>query len=92
MKAVKGYTKEYYKAECIEEGGEPFEFSSFEEAARHLAYMGRYSVEIAKQGIENDTNCDWIFFEDGSVIFRYYGINYDKEYMEKLRREYSGNR
>lgn len=87
MKAVKGYTKEYYKTECIEEGGEPFEFNSLSEAAGHLANMGGYTVEVAKQGIENDTNCDWILFEDGSVIFRYYGINYDKEYIDQLRNE-----
>lgn len=85
MKAVKGYSKEYYKKECIEEGGEPFEFNSLGEAASHLANMGGYAVEVAKQGIENDTNCDWILFEDGSVIFRYYGINYDKEYIDQLR-------
>lgn len=87
MEAVKGYTKEYYKTECIKEGGEPFLFSTLEEAAGHLANMTRYTMEIAEQGIKNDTNCDWVLFEDGSVIFRYYGRVYNREYIDRLRNE-----
>lgn len=85
MKAVKGYTKEDYRKECIEEGGEVFEFNSCSEAAQHLANMAGYTAEIAEEGIKNDTNCDWIIFEDGSVLFRYYGKNYDEDYISGLR-------
>ena len=39
----------------------------------------------AIDGIKNDTNCDWILFEDGSVIFRYYGKGYNEKYTDELR-------
>ena len=41
-------------------------------------------LEDARNGILNNTNCDWILFEDGGVLFRYYGTNYDAEYIRKL--------
>ena len=85
MKAVEGFTKEDYKKECAADGGEVFEFRTCEDAAKHLANMAGYAVEVAKEGILNDTNCDWVIFGDGSVLFRYYGVNYDKEYIERLR-------
>lgn len=88
MKAVKGYSKDYYKKECAQEGGEAFEFSSMDQAAEHLANMGGYTLEAARAGIENDTNCDWIYFEDGSVLFRYYGRGYSTNYInQNLRKQ-----
>lgn len=85
MKAVEGYTKEEYKKECEADGGEVFEFASLEEAAEKLADMKGYSAEDAEEGILNGTNCDWILFEDGTVLFRYYGKNFDKKHIEALR-------
>lgn len=35
--------------------------------------------------IINDTNCDWVFFEDESVIFRYYGKGYDETIINEMR-------
>ena len=84
MRAVEGYTKGDYKTECVAEGGEVFEFSSLDEAAGHIANMTGQTIEVARDGILNDTNCDWILFEDGGVLFRYYGRNYDQEYISKL--------
>jgi len=85
MKAVIGYTKEEYKKECEADGGEAFEFASLKKAAEQLANMKRCSTEDAEEGILNGTNCDWILFEDGTVLFRYYGRNFDKKDIEELR-------
>ncbi len=85
MKAVKGFTKEDYKKECIADGGEVFEFASIGEAAESLASWMRCTEKVAEDGIRNGTNCDWIVFEDGSVFFRYYGRNYGEEYIKALR-------
>ena len=85
MKAVEGYTKAEYKKECEANGGETFEFDSLKEAAEQLADMLGYSVEVAEEGILNGTNCGWILFEDGTVLFRYYGKNLDKTHIEMLR-------
>ena len=85
MKAVKGFTKEDYKKECIADGGEVFEFASIGEAAESLASWMGCTEKVAEDGIRNGTNCDWIVFEDGSVFFRYYGKNLDKTHIEMLR-------
>ena len=85
MKAVKGFTKEDYKKECIADGGEVFEFASIGEAAESLASWMGCTEKVAEDGIRNGTNCDWIVFEDGSVFFRYYGKNLDKPHIEMLR-------
>lgn len=85
MKAVEGYTKDDYKTECAAEGGKVFEFSSLDEAAGHLASMAGQTMEVAREGILNDTNCDWVLFADGGVLFRYYGRNYDKDHIATLK-------
>ena len=38
----------------------------------------------ALDGILNDTNCDWIVFDDGSVIFKYYGSGYDGNIINEM--------
>ena len=79
MKAVKGYTKSDYIAICKEEeGGEVFNFKSMDKAAE-------YSKKEAVAGIIDDTNCDWVFFEDESVIFRYYGRGYNETIINEMR-------
>ena len=80
MKAVKGYTKNDYIAICKEEeGGEVFNFKSMCEAVEYIAkFLPGSSKKEAVARIINDTNCDWVFFEDESVIFRYYGKGYDE--------------
>ena len=72
MKAVKGYTKNDYIAICKEEeGGEVFNFKSMCEAVEYIAkFLPGSSKKEAVARIINDTNCDWVFFEDESVIFR----------------------
>lgn len=40
--------------------------------------------EVALDGILNDTNCDWIVFDDGSVIFKYYGRGYDESIINEM--------
>ena len=80
MKAVKGYTKNDYIAICKEEeGGEVFNFKSMCEAVEYI------SKKEAVARIINDTNCDWVFFEDESVIFRYYGKGYDETIINEMR-------
>ena len=77
MKAVKGYTKHDYIMICKEEGGEVFSFASIDEAAE-------LPTDVALDGILNDTNCDWIVFDDGSVIFKYYGKGYDESIINEM--------
>ena len=43
------------------------------------------SKKEAVARIINDTNCDWVFFEDESVIFRYYGKGYDETIINEMR-------
>lgn len=86
MNAVKGFSKQEYVRECKEEGGEVFGFISLDEAAEYLCKMTQtITIGEAKAGIENDTNCDWVLFKDGSVIFRYFGKGYNEKYTDELR-------
>lgn len=85
MKAVKGYTKHDYTMICKEEGGEVFSFASIDEAAGYFSMFGHeVPTNIALDGILNDTNCDWIVFDDGSVIFKYYGSGYDGSIINEM--------
>lgn len=70
MKAVKGYTKNDYIAICKEEeGGEAFNFKSMCEAVEYIAkFLPGSSKKEAVARIINDTNCDWVFFEDETII------------------------
>ena len=73
MKAVKGYTKHDYIMISKEEGGEVFSFASIDGAAGYFSMFGHeLPTDVALDRILNDTNCDWIVFDDGSVIFKYY--------------------
>jgi hypothetical protein len=87
MKAVKGYTKNDYIAICKEEeGGEVFNFKSMCEAVEYIAkFLPGSSKKEAVARIINDTNCDWVFFEDESVIFKYYGKGYDETIINEMR-------
>lgn len=66
MKAVKGYTKDYYRngmsAPVI------LEFDNIGAAAEYLAKKHGLNEEYAAESIINDTNCDAIWFDDGTVI------------------------
>ena len=85
MKAVKGYTKHDYIMICKEEGGEVFIFASIDEAAGYFSMFGHeLPTDVALDGILNDTNCDWIVFDDGSVIFKYYGRGYDESIINEM--------
>ena len=85
MKAVKGYTKHDYIMICKEEGGEVFSFASIDEAAGYFSMFGHeLPTDVALDGILNDTNCDWIVFDDGSVIFKYYGRGYDESIINEM--------
>lgn len=66
MKAVRGYTKDDYQKET----NAPIvkEFDTIAQAAAYLAKKHSASVEYMTSSIMNDTNCDAIYFEDGSVI------------------------
>lgn len=87
MKAVKGYTKNDYIAICKEENGEVFEFKTMDEAAGYITkFAPDFSKKEAIAGIKNDTNCDWVFFEDGSVVFKYYGKGYNETVISEMRK------
>ena len=66
MKAVKDYTKDYYRkatsAPIIKE------FAAIEAAAIYLSEKHNTSVNHMISSIMNDTNCDAVYFPDGSVI------------------------
>lgn len=65
MKAVKGYTKDSYR----QSAPSTTEFQSIEAAAEHLAKMWpEHNADFYAKSIMNDTNCDAVYFEDGSVI------------------------
>lgn len=78
MKQVKGYTKEDYVKQCVEEGGTPVEYKDMAEASDALAAIlkerGRTGLTLAEiaDRIIDDTNCDWLLMEDGTVLFRDY--------------------
>ena len=85
MKAVNGYTKHDYIMICKEEGGEVFSFASIDEAAGYFSMFGHeLPTDVALDRILNDTNCDWIVFDDGSVIFKYYGRGYDESIINEM--------
>lgn len=89
MKAVEGFSKEWYKEECKKEGGEPLEIETLDEAVVHLANMKNLTMENARISIQGSGNCDWVVFEDESVLFRYYGRAYDEAYInEHIRGKY----
>jgi len=63
MKAVPGYTKDdYRKAPVV------LDFSTIAAAAEYLAQKYNQSIQDMEAAILNDTNCDAIYFDDGSVI------------------------
>ncbi len=64
MKSVKGYSKEYYK----NRSPVAKEFETIENAAEYLASKYGSTVKKMKDSILNDTNCDAVYFEDGTVI------------------------
>lgn len=69
----------------IQEGGEVFSFASIDEAAGYFSMFGHeLPTDVALDGILNDTNCDWIVFDDGSVIFKYYGRGYDESVINEM--------
>lgn len=78
MKQVKGYSKEYYIEQCAEEGGAPVEYKDMAEAVDALREIleerGRadLTAEKIEDMIVDDTNCDWLLMEDGTVLFRDY--------------------
>lgn len=63
MKAVKGYSKEYYRNLYAHK-----EFSSVDSAAEYLSKRYDQSKGHLAESILNDTNCDAIYFDDNSVI------------------------
>ena len=66
MKAVREYTKDYYRKEI----NAPIvkEFSTIEAAVVYLAEKHGANMEDMVSNITNDTNCDAVYFPDGSVI------------------------
>lgn len=64
MRAVRGYKKSDYQ----KMSPNVMEFDSIQEAAEYLAEKHSQSVEYMVQSIKDDTNCDAIYFEDGSVV------------------------
>lgn len=64
MRAVRGYKKSDYQ----KMSPNVMEFDSIQEAAEYLAEKHSQPVEDMVKAIENDTNCDAIYFEDGSVV------------------------
>lgn len=69
MKAVKGYSKGDYINNAKSSGMNSLEFSTVEAAAEYVAAKyNKTSIIEAKEAILNDTNCDAICFDDGSVI------------------------
>ncbi len=74
MVAVIGYSKQYYIDDCINHNGKVVSFASLEEAISFMKKKYNVTTDDAKNSILNDTNCDWIVFEDNTVIFRNYSI------------------
>ena len=66
MKAVRGYSKEYYRDS--ERAPVILEFATVIAAARYLAEKYNGSVENMERFVLNDGNCDSVVFDDGSVI------------------------
>ena len=88
MKAVKGYTKSDYIAMAERGRGrrDLLISNQIAEAAEYIVkFLPGSSKKEAVAGIINDTNCDWGFFEDESVIFRYYGRGYNETIINEMR-------
>ena len=75
MKSAKGYTKENYTTRCEKSGGTVIHFESMKNAVEYyrILYPQRTESE-AEKAIRNDTNCDWIVFDDGSVLICEYSV------------------
>ena len=59
---------------------------SIDKAAEYIVkFLPGSSKNEAVAGIINDTNCDRVFFEDESVIFRYYGRGYNETIINEMR-------
>lgn len=52
MKQVKGYTKEDYVKQCVEEGGTPVEYKDMAEASDALADVKFFRPQEVAAGIE----------------------------------------
>lgn len=76
MRAVKGYTKEDYLKNAKK--SKTREFANMEEAVKYVSRVFKMDKQTAQKSIENDTNCDMIYFEDGSVIVI-------REYKKRLK-------
>lgn len=78
MKQVKGYSKAFYVEQCAEEGGTPVKYKNMAEAVAALREIlaARGGTGLADTEIEDriidDTNCDWLLMDDGTVLFRDY--------------------
>lgn len=58
----KEYQRDYFRAQNY------FIFENIEKAIDSFCEMyPHYSREMAKEGIFDDTNCDWVVLNDGSV-------------------------
>lgn len=64
MKAVKGYDKDYYR----QTAPVVMEFEDIAQAAEYIAKKYGQPVEDMTHSIMNETNCDAIYFDDGTVI------------------------
>ena len=67
MKYVKGFKKDDYLRGDVNK-----EFDTMEQAAKYYSEKHGISIEDAIERIKNDTNCDAIYFDDGSVIINEY--------------------
>lgn len=80
LKQVEGYSKEYYIEECKNDGGVPVVYADIHEAAKAFCEYLRTrdydeyeaSAADAEERILNNSNCDWILMQDGSVLWRRY--------------------
>lgn len=63
MKAANGYSKEDYKKAPV-----VLEFETMEKAAEYLEKKYNQDKESIIRAIEDDTNEDAVYFEDGTVI------------------------
>ena len=67
MEASRGYSKEDYKKAPVN-----LEFPTIDAAAEYLAAKHDSTEEAMRACIQDDTNCDAVVFEDGSVILNEY--------------------
>ncbi len=75
MRSVKGYTKDDYTTRCEKLGGKVINFESMKNAVEYYRKLYPQKTESdAEKVIRNDTNCDWIVFEDGSILVCDYSV------------------